>query len=82
MPFEKEDGAMVVTGEDSILAMQMMSQIKFLELEEKTGIVVSRGRSLLASCKEQHGLKARSKKAAIVEMKELFNERFNRFYDV
>jgi len=82
MPFEKEDGAMVVTGEDSILAMQMMSQIKFLELEEKTGIVVSRGRSLLASCKEQHGLKSRSKKAAIVEMKELFNERFDRFYDV
>jgi len=82
MTFKKENGMMVVAGEDSVLAMQMMSQIKFLELEEKTGIVMSKGRSLLASCRDQYCLESRTKKAAIVEMKELFNEKFSDFYEV
>lgn len=74
MAIEKSDGGTMITGDD-VYAYQMMAQIKALELEVRTGMKMGRG-NLLKFCKDQYGLKSHNKKDAIVEMKNLFNQKF------
>lgn len=83
MAFEKnESGGISITGEDDVRLFQMMSQIKALELEVRTGMKFSQG-SVLKMVQRQHGIKATRKKDAVIEMKKLFNERSGKdFYDV
>ena len=82
MPFEKTNDGVVVTGDDT-QKYAMMTQIKALELEAKTGMTMSRGIPLLKYLKQTYGLQSRSKKDAVVEMKRLFNYRFDvEFYQV
>jgi hypothetical protein len=82
MPFEKTDDGVVVTGDDTH-KYAMMTQIKALELEARTGMAMSRGIPLLKYLKQAYGLQSRSKKDAVVEMKKLFNDRFGvEFYQV
>jgi hypothetical protein len=84
MAFEKigNDG-FVVTGEDDVQSYRMMTQIKALELEVRTGLRMSNKFNLLKSLKEEYGLKSTKKKDAVVEMKRIFNQRFEKnFYQV
>ena len=82
MPFEKINDGVVITGDDT-QKYAMMTQIKALELEAKTGMTMSRGIPLLKYLKQAYGLQSRSKKDAVVEMKRLFNDRFDvEFYQV
>lgn len=68
----------MITGEDDILAYRMLTQIKALELEVRTGLRMSNRFNLLKSLREEHDLKSRKKVDAIVEMKELFVQRFGK----
>lgn len=82
MPFEQFDGGVIITGDDT-QKYAMMTQIKALELEVKTGMVMSRGIPLLKHLKGMYGLQSRSKKDAVVEMKKLFNDSFDvEFYKI
>ena len=82
MAFEKINDGVVITGDDT-QKYAMMTQIKALELEAKTGMTMSRGIPLLKYLKQTYGLQSRSKKDAVVEMKRLFNYRFGvEFYQV
>lgn len=79
MTIEKIGNAgFMITGEDDILAYRMLTQIKALELEVRTGLRMSNRFNLLKSLREEHGLKSRKKVDAIVEMKELFVQRFGK----
>jgi hypothetical protein len=61
----------------------MMTQIKALEIEVKTGMTMSSRVFLLKYLRQAYGLQSRTKKDAIVEMKKLFNDRFGvEFYQV
>jgi len=82
MPFEKTNDGVVVTGDDT-QKYAMMTQIKALEIEVKTGMTMSSRVFLLKYLRQTYGLQSRTKKDAIVEMKKLFNDRFGvEFYQV
>ena len=82
MPFENTDNGVVVTGDDT-QKYAMMTQIKALEFEVKTGMTMSSGVYILKYLRQAYGLQSRTKKDAIVEMKKLFNDRFGvEFYQV
>jgi hypothetical protein len=82
MPFEKTNDGIVVTGDDT-QKYAMMTQIKALEIEVKTGMTMSSRVFLLKYLRQAYGLQSRTKKDAIVEMKKLFNDRFGvEFYQV
>jgi len=82
MPFEKTNDGVVVTGDDT-QKYAMMTQIKALEIEVKTGMTMSSRVFLLKYLRQTYGLQSRTKKDAIVEMKKLFNDRFDvEFYQV
>jgi hypothetical protein len=82
MPFEKTNDGVVVTGDDT-QKYAMMTQIKALEIEVKTGMTMSSRVFLLKYLRQAYGLQSRTKKDAIVEMKKLFNDRFGvEFYQV
>lgn len=74
------DGGFVVTG-DSIRAVGLMTLIRALEFEVKTGMKMSHG-SLLKTAELNWGVKSRRKEKAIVELKKIFNETFGQHYDV
>jgi uncharacterized protein (DUF342 family) len=80
MAFEKigETGFMV-TGEDDVMAYRMLSQIKALELEVRTGMRMSNKFNLLKGLKEEYGLKSTKKKDAIVELKNLFHQKYEKY---
>jgi uncharacterized protein (DUF342 family) len=80
MAFEKigETGFMV-TGEDDVMAYRMLSQIKALELEVRTGMRMSNKFNLLKGLKEEYGLKSTRKKDAIVELKNLFHQKYEKY---
>lgn len=84
MAFEKiGDTGYMITGEDDIQSYRMMTQIKALELEVRTGMRMSNKFNLLKGLKQEYGLKSTKKKDAIVEMKRIFNQRFEKeFYEV
>jgi hypothetical protein len=82
MPFEKTNDGVVITGDDT-QKYAMMTQIKALEIEVKTGMTMSSRVFLLKYLRQAYGLQSRTKKDAIVEMKKLFNDRFGvEFYQV
>jgi len=82
MPFENTDNGVVVTGDDT-QKYAMMTQIKALEFEVKTGMTMSSSVYILKYLRQAYGLQSRTKKDAIVEMKKLFNDRFGvEFYQV
>lgn len=73
----------VVTGEDDIQSLRMMTQIRALDLEVRTGLRMSNKFNLLKALKQEYGLKSTKKKDAIIEMKKIFNQRFEKkFYEV
>lgn len=80
MAFEKigNDGY-VITGKDDIDAYRMLTQIKALELEVRTGMRMSNKFNVLKSLREEYGLKSTKKKDAVVEMKNLFHQRFEKY---
>lgn len=80
MPFEKigNDGYMV-TGKDDVAAYRMLTQIKALELEVRTGMRMSNKFNVLKSLREEYNLKAKNKKDAVVEMKNLFHQKFEKY---
>ena len=83
MAFEKIGDSHIITGEDDIGAYRMLTQIKALELEVRTGMRMSNRFNLLKGLKEEYGLKSRTKKDALVEMQKVFNQRFEKkLFDV
>jgi hypothetical protein len=73
----------VVTGEDDIQSFRMMTQIRALDLEVRTGLRMSNKFNLLKALKQEYGLKSTKKKDAVLEMKKIFNQRFEKkFYEV
>lgn len=84
MAFEKIDNdGFVVTGGDDVQSYRMLTQIKALELEVRTGMRMSNKFNLLKSLREEYGLNSRKKADAVIEMKRVFNQRFERkFFDV
>ena len=84
MAFEKhDDGSVMITGEDDIMSYRMLTQIKALEVEIRTGMRMSNKFNLLKGLKEEYGLKSRTKKDALIEMQKVFNQRFEqKFFDV
>lgn len=84
MTFEKhDDGSIMITGEDDIMSARMLTQIKALEVEIRTGMRMSNRFNLLKGLKEEYGLKSRTKKDALVEMQKVFNQRFEKkLFDV
>jgi len=80
MAFEKigETGYMI-TGEDDIRAYRMISQIKALELEVRTGMRMSNKFNLLKALKEEYGLTSRKKVDAIAELKNLFHQKYETY---
>lgn len=73
----------VITGEDDIMSYRMLTQIRALELEVRTGMKMSNKFNVLKSLREEYGLNSRKKADAVVEMKRIFNQRFERkFFDV
>jgi hypothetical protein len=80
MTFEKigETGYMI-TGEDDINAYRMLTQIKALELEVRTGMRMSNKFNLLKGLKEEYGLTSRKKVDAIAEMKNLFHQKYEKY---
>lgn len=80
--FEKTpDGNIVITG-DGISAYRLMALIKSLEIEVKTGMKMSRGTSPLKIAQTQYGVKSRTKKGAVEELKNIFNESYQKgFYE-
>ncbi len=83
MAIEQHDGGTMITGEDDIQSYRMLTQIKALELEIRTGLRMSNRFNLLKSLKEEYGLKSRTKKDALIEMQKVFNQRFEqKFFDV
>lgn len=80
MAFEKigETGFMI-TGEDDVMAYRMLSQIKALELEVRTGMRMSNKFNLLKGLKEEYGLTSRKKVDAIAEMKNLFHQKYEKY---
>lgn len=82
MPFEKTNDGVIVTGDDT-QKYAMMTQIKALEIEVKTGMTMSSRVFLLKYLRQTYGLQSRTKRDAILEMKKLFNDRFDvEFYQV
>ena len=71
--FEKVSGGIMITG-DGIDAYRLMALIKALEIEIRTGMVMSRGVSALKIAQNQYGVKARRKKDAVIELKKVFNQ--------
>ncbi len=83
MAIEQHDGGTMITGEDDIQSYRMLTQIKALELEIRTGLRMSNRFNLLKGLKEEYGLKSRTKKDALIEMQKVFNQRFEqKFFDV
>lgn len=83
MAIEQHDGGTMITGEDDIMSYRMLTQIKALEVEIRTGMRMSNKFNLLKGLKEEYGLKSRTKKDALVEMQKVFNQRFEqKFFDV
>jgi len=80
MAFEKigETGFMI-TGEDDVMAYRMLSQIKALELEVRTGMRMSNKFNLLKGLKEEYGLTSRKKVDAIAELKNLFHQKYEKY---
>ena len=73
----------VITGEYDIMSYLILTQIKALELEVRTGMKMSNKFNVLKSLREEYGLNSRKKADAVVEMKRIFNQRFERkFFDV
>lgn len=80
MTFEKhDDGSIMITGEDDIQAYRMLSQIKALEVEVRTGMRMSSKFNLLKSLREEYSLNSRKKVDAIEELKNLFHQRFETY---
>jgi len=83
MAIEQHDGGTMITGEDDIQSYRMLTQIKALEVEIRTGMRMSNKFNLLKGLKEEYGLKSRTKKDALVEMQKVFNQRFEKkLFDV
>lgn len=80
MAFEKigETGFMI-TGEDDVMAYRMLTQIKALELEVRTGMRMSNKFNLLKGLKEEYGLTSRKKVDAIAELKNLFHQKYETY---
>jgi len=80
MAFEKigETGFMI-TGEDDVMAYRMLTQIKALELEVRTGMRMSNKFNLLKGLKEEYGLTSRKKVDAIAELKNLFHQKYEKY---
>jgi len=73
------DSSYMVTGEDDISAYRMLTQIKALELEVRTGLRMSNRFNLLKALREEHGLKSRKKVDAIAELKNLFHQKYETY---
>lgn len=83
MAIEQHDGGTMITGEDDIQSYRMLTQIKALEVEIRTGMRMSNKFNLLKGLKEEYGLKSKTKKDALVEMQKVFNQRFEKkLFDV
>jgi len=80
MAFEKiGDTGYMITGEDDINAYRMLTQIKALELEVRTGMRMSNKFNLLKGLKEEYGLTSRKKVDAIAELKNLFHQKYEKY---
>lgn len=65
----------IIDTPDGIEHFQMARTIAMLKLEVRTGMKCSRG-SVLAYVKQQYGVKARTKAAALDEMCKLYKTRY------
>jgi hypothetical protein len=62
------DGITVITGRENIDIVRLLTMRRMLKLECEAGIVLSRGRSLLAQLKREGIVTSRTKRGAYAEL--------------
>lgn len=71
--------AIIIDTPEGIAHWQMARMIAAIKLEVTTGMKATRG-SVLRAVESQYGIKARTKKKALEEMKKLYRETYGREY--
>lgn len=70
------NGGVMITGESDIRKARDLTLLKGLELEIRSGMQLSRGRSCSQIIKKEHGLsKGMRKKTLLVKFKEILREK-------